>query len=124
MTTDPNPLAPLEPILQDPKVTEIMIDGYQTVYIEKGGKLIDVPTPFRDNDHLLETIRYIAMMVGRRVDESHPIVDLRLSDGSRVNVVIPPISIIFFSNSLSVTPAIVSFFRKPNFEIRDSPARK
>jgi len=107
MTTDPNPLAPLEPILQDPKVTEIMIDGYQTVYIEKGGKLIDVPTPFRDNDHLLETIRYIAMMVGRRVDESHPIVDLRLSDGSRVNVVIPPISM--------VGPAMTirKFFKEP-----------
>ncbi len=94
MTIEPTPLAPLDPILQDPEVTEILIDGYQTVYIEKGGKLVDVPTPFRDNDHLMETITFIASQLGRRVDESHPIVDLRLSDGSRVNIVAPPISLV------------------------------
>ncbi len=108
MSTDPNPLAPLEPILKDPAVTEIMIDGYKTVYIEKDGKLIDIePSPFRDEEQLLEMVRWIAETMGRRVDESHPMVDLRLSDGSRVNAVIPPIAL----NGTSVT--IRKFYKEP-----------
>jgi pilus assembly protein CpaF len=108
MPTDPNPLAPLEPILKDPGVTEIMIDGYKTVYIEKGGQLIDiVPSPFRDEEQLMETINWIANSLGRRADESHPLVDLRLPDGSRVNVVVPPIAL----NGACMT--IRKFYKEP-----------
>ena len=86
-------LGPLEPLLADPAVTEILVDGYNNIYVERGGKLEDVPGAFRDDDHLMEIIQRIAAMTGRRVDESHPMLDMRLSDGSRVNVVIPPISL-------------------------------
>jgi pilus assembly protein CpaF len=86
-------LGPLEPLLQDPLVMEIMVDGPNHIYVERKGKLEDAPARFRDEAHLMEIIRRIAEPLGRRVDESHPIVDLRLEDGSRVNVVIPPIAL-------------------------------
>ncbi len=91
----PNRLAPLEPLLNDPEVIEIMIDGHDKVYVEKeGAGIMDVPTPFRNEEQLMDVIETIFVhMVGIRVSESNPIADARLSDGSRVNVVIPPISL-------------------------------
>jgi pilus assembly protein CpaF len=89
----PEPLAPLEPWLNDPDVLEIMVNGYDSVYVERSGRLEKVPTPFRDDEHVLEVINAIVTPLGRRVDESTPMVDARLSDGSRVNAVIPPISL-------------------------------
>ncbi len=86
-------LGPLEPLLQEAAITEILVDGYDKIYVERKGKLEDVPARFRDNDHLMGVIRRIAEPLGRRVDESHPIVDARLEDGSRVNIVIPPIAL-------------------------------
>ena len=87
-------LAPLEPLLKDPEVIEIMIDGHDKVYVEKRGKLVDVPSPFRDEEQLMDVIETIFTdMAGQRISESTPFADARLSDGSRVNVVIPPISL-------------------------------
>ncbi|MGH2522268.1 MAG: ATPase, T2SS/T4P/T4SS family, partial [Anaerolineales bacterium] len=86
-------LGPLEPLLQDPAITEILVDGPDRVYVERKGKLEDVPIRFRDSDHLMEVIERIATPLGRRVDESHPMLDLRLPDGSRVNVITPPIAL-------------------------------
>jgi len=85
-------LGPLEPILSDPQVMEIMINGYQNVYVEKHGHIEQLPSGFRDDDHLMEIINQIAEAMGRTVDESHPILDVRLADDSRVHVVIPPIA--------------------------------
>lgn len=90
----PNPLAALEPLLKDPDVVEIMVDGHERVYVEKGGQFVDVPTPFRDAEHLYEVINAIFAPLGHKVDASSPIADARLVDGSRVNVVIPPISLV------------------------------
>ncbi len=90
---DPDALTPLEPLLADPDVTEIMIDGYQRVYVERHGRFEDVPTPFRDDEHLIEVINAIVSPLGRTVNESAPLFDARLSDGSRVNVVLPPVSL-------------------------------
>jgi pilus assembly protein CpaF len=88
-------LAPLGPLLSDPDVTEIMIDGHDKVYIEKEGSgFIDVPTPFRDEEQLMDRIETIFTdMAGIKISESTPFADVRLSDGSRVSVVIPPISL-------------------------------
>lgn len=86
-------LGPLETLLADPTITEIMVDGYKHVYTERNGKIEDMPSPFRDNDHLLEVINALLAPLGWIVDESRPMVDFRLPDGSRVNVVIPPIAV-------------------------------
>jgi pilus assembly protein CpaF len=91
---DTNKLAPLEPILSDPDVVEVMIDGYSRVYVEKHGEFVDIPTPFRDDEHLLDVIEAILEMAGRTIEGSAPLVDVRLSDGSRVNVVLPPVSLV------------------------------
>lgn len=100
-------LGPLEPILADSQVMEIMINGYQNIFVERNGQLEEVPSTFRDDDHLLEVIRRIATPLGRPVNESHPIVDVRLSDGSRVNIVVPPISLV------GPCLTIRKFYRKP-----------
>jgi pilus assembly protein CpaF len=89
----PDLLAPLEPWLNDPQVLEIMVNGYNNVYLERSGKLVQVPTPFRDDEHVLEIVNAIAASFGLRVDESAPMMDARMFDGSRVNAVIPPISL-------------------------------
>ncbi len=89
-----NPLIVLEPLLADPQVAEIMVDGPRRVYVEKGGQFVDVDSPFRDEAHLMQVIHAIVTPLGRVVDESHPLMDARLADGSRVNVVIPPISLV------------------------------
>lgn len=84
---------PLEPLLQDPTVSDILVNGYNSVYVERRGKLERVPVRFKDNAHLLKIIEKIASGVGRRVDESCPMVDARLPDGSRVNAIIPPLAL-------------------------------
>ncbi len=88
-----NPLASLEPWLNDREVLGIMVDGHDRVYVERKGKLVDVPTPFRDEKHVMEIIEAILTPLGKKVSESTPMVDARLFDGSRVNIVIPPISL-------------------------------
>jgi pilus assembly protein CpaF len=86
-------LGPLEPILRDLTISDILVNGPSTVYIERRGKLERIPVRFRDNDHLLQIINRIVSRVGRRVDETVPMVDARLADGSRVNAIIPPLAI-------------------------------
>ena len=86
-------LGPLEPLLKDPTISDILVNTYQQVYIERNGKLIETSVRFADNRHLLHIIEKIVSSVGRRIDESVPMVDARLADGSRVNAVIPPLAI-------------------------------
>ena len=88
-----NPLDLIMPFLEDPRNTEILIDGHQHFQVVTSGKLTDVPSPFKTEAQLMELIRAIAEPMGRRADESNPILDLRLQDGSRVHAVIPPISL-------------------------------
>lgn len=93
MLADMLGLGPLEPLLADEKVTDIMVNGPFQVYVERGGKLELSEVKFRDNDHVLNISRRIVAQVGRRVDETTPLVDARLEDGSRVNIIIPPLAI-------------------------------
>ena len=86
-------LGPLEPLLQDPTISDILVTTPRLVYIERAGKLYRTPVEFKDNAHLLHIIEKIVSRVGRRVDESSPMVDARLPDGSRVNAVIPPLAV-------------------------------
>ena len=86
-------LGPLEPFVRDPEVTEIMVNNWDTIYVERAGKLFWTGTKFHDEQQLRRTIDKIVGKVGRRVDEASPYVDARLPDGSRVNAVIPPLSI-------------------------------
>ena len=86
-------LGPLEPLLRDPKISDILVNGKDHVFVEKGGLLQKVSTSFRDDRHLLQIIDRIVSRVGRRVDESSPMVDARLPDGSRVNAIIPPLAL-------------------------------
>jgi pilus assembly protein CpaF len=86
-------LGPLEPLLQDPTVNDILVNGPKQVYVERAGVLEESNVMFKDNHHLMNIIDKIVSAVGRRVDESSPMVDARLADGSRVNVIIPPLAI-------------------------------
>jgi pilus assembly protein CpaF len=86
-------LGPLEPLLQDAGVDDVIVNGAQRVYAERKGRMARVPVRFRDDAHLMNIIQRIVGPIGRRVDESSPFVDARLADGSRVNVVIPPIAL-------------------------------
>ncbi|WP_338033297.1 CpaF family protein [Desulfovibrio mangrovi] len=86
-------LGPLEPLLQDPTVSDILVNNYRMVYVERHGKLQKVQTRFKDDNHLRKIIDRIVAMVGRRVDEASPMVDARLMDGSRVNAIIPPLAL-------------------------------
>jgi pilus assembly protein CpaF len=86
-------LGPLEALLRDPSISDILVNTANKVYIERGGRLERVATRFRDNDHLQQIINRIVSRVGRRVDDSSPMVDARLPDGSRVNAVIPPLAL-------------------------------
>lgn len=86
-------LGPLEPLLQDPSITDILVNGHETVFVERGGVLERVETRFKDERHLLRIIQKIVSAVGRRVDESSPFVDARLPDGSRVNAIVPPLAV-------------------------------
>src|SRR5689334_8634753 len=86
-------LGPLEPLLQDPTISDILVNGAKEVYVERAGLLEETRIMFKDNAHLMHIIDKIVSAIGRRVDESSPMVDARLADGSRVNVVIPPLAI-------------------------------
>jgi len=85
---------PLQPLLEDETITEIMVNGAKNIYIERKGKIHRVPVTFENNDHVLRIIDRIVAPLGRRIDEASPYVDARLPDGSRVNAVIPPISLV------------------------------
>lgn len=103
-------LGPIEPLLKDDSITEIMINGPKTIYVERRGKLHLTSVSFQDNEHLMHVIERILTPLGRRLDESSPLVDARLADGSRVNIIIPPLSLNgpcmtirkFFHNPLTI----------------------
>ncbi len=86
-------LGPLEPLLKDPSISDILVNGHANVYIERAGKLEKTNLSFKDDAHLMQIIDRIVSRVGRRIDESSPLVDARLMDGSRVNAIIPPLAI-------------------------------
>ena len=86
-------LGPLEPLLRDPKVSEIMVNSKDRIFVERSGRITRTDTVFRDDRHVLQIIDRIVSRVGRRVDESSPMVDARLPDGSRVNAIIPPLAL-------------------------------
>jgi pilus assembly protein CpaF len=86
-------LGPLEPLLKDPTISDILVNSHHTIYVERRGKLEATNVAFKDNEHLMRVIERIVSSVGRRIDESSPMVDARLADGSRVNAIIPPLSI-------------------------------
>jgi pilus assembly protein CpaF len=86
-------LGPLEPLLGDPTISDILVNSHSTIYIERRGKLEHTNVTFKDDEHLMRVIERIVSTVGRRIDESSPMVDARLKDGSRVNAIIPPLSI-------------------------------
>ncbi|SDJ02193.1 CpaF family protein [Natribacillus halophilus] len=103
---------PLEPLLNDSEITEILINGHEEVYVEKKGQLTLTELKFRDEAHLRHIIDRVVAPLGRRIDESSPMVDARLQDGSRVNAVIPPVS-------LDGTLISIRKFRKDPFEMED-----
>ena len=86
-------LGPLEPLLQDPTISDILVNGYRSIWVERAGILEQTDVMFRDDSHLMHIIEKIVSAVGRHVDESSPMVDARLLDGSRVNVIIPPLAV-------------------------------
>ena len=86
-------LGPLEHLLYDPTIADILVNGHDSIYIERFGKLEKTPIFFRDDEHLMKVIDKIVTNVGRRIDESSPLVDARLDDGSRVNAIIPPLAL-------------------------------
>ena len=86
-------LGPLEPLLADPTISDILVNSHSTIYVERRGKLEVTNVAFKDDEHLMRVIERIVSSVGRRIDESSPMVDARLRDGSRVNAIIPPLSI-------------------------------
>ena len=98
---------PMQPLLEDESITEIMVNGPKNIYIERKGKILRVPVAFESNEHVMRIVDRIVAPLGRRIDESQPYVDARLPDGSRVNVVIPPISLV------GPTLTIRKFSKKP-----------
>jgi pilus assembly protein CpaF len=86
-------LGPLETLLKEPSISDILVNRHDKVFIERGGKLSETPVRFKDDAHLLHIIEKIVSQVGRRIDEAQPIVDARLADGSRVNAIIPPLAL-------------------------------
>ena len=107
-------LGPLEPLLEDPEISEIMVNGPHQVYVERRGKIELAPTRFKDNLHVMNVINRIVSLVGRHIDEASPMVDARLQDGSRFNAIIPPLALNgptitirkFFKNPLSVSSLV------------------
>ncbi|MEZ4571295.1 MAG: ATPase, T2SS/T4P/T4SS family [Thermomicrobiales bacterium] len=85
---------PIEPLLNDDSVSEIMVNGPNQVYVERNGRLVMTDVRFVDDDHVMRVIDRIVSPLGRRIDESSPMVDARLPDGSRINAIIPPISLV------------------------------
>ena len=110
-------LGPLEPLLVDPEINDILVNGYDSVWIDRNGLLQETEIKFSSQDHLLHVINRIVARVGRRVDESSPIVDARLPDGSRVNAIIPPLS-------LDGPVLSIRRFRATPFHLQDLVARK
>lgn len=119
---------PMEPLLRDPSISEIMVNGPKNIYVERGGKVERTSVVFEDDEHVMRIIDRIVAPLGRRVDESSPTVDARLPDGSRVNAVIPPISLVGPTLTIrkfskvpltienlieygSITPQVVEFIR-------------
>lgn len=119
---------PLQPLLEDDSITEIMVNGSKNIYIERAGKITRLPITFESDEHVMRIIDRIVAPMGRRIDESSPYVDARLPDGSRVNAVIPPISLVgpvltirkFFKNPItleqliqfgSITPDALQFLK-------------
>jgi pilus assembly protein CpaF len=98
---------PLQPLLEDETITEVMVNGAKNIYVERSGKITRVPLSFESDDHVMRIIDRIVAPMGRRIDESSPYVDARLPDGSRVNAVIPPISLV------GPTVTIRKFFKNP-----------
>src|SRR5258705_5902139 len=86
-------LGPLEPLLADPGINDILVNTFDQIYVERDGKLETTQVTFKDDNHLMQIIDRIVSRVGRRIDESSPMVDARLADGSRINAIIPPLSI-------------------------------
>src|SRR5689334_1211457 len=86
-------LGPLETLMKDPEITDILVNTHESVFVERYGKLEKTDVRFRDDAHLMQIIERIVTRVGRRVDESSPMVDARLPDGSRVNAIIPPLAL-------------------------------
>jgi pilus assembly protein CpaF len=86
-------LGPLEPLLKDNSITDILVNGHNAVFVERKGKLVETEVRFKDERHLIRIIQKIVAAVGRRVDESSPFVDARLADGSRVNAIVPPLAV-------------------------------
>src|SRR5207244_9094912 len=86
-------LGPLEPLMNDPGITDILINGHSTVYVERLGQLERAAVAFSDGQHLLHIIQRIVGQAGRRVDETSPMVDSRLPDGSSINAIIPPLAL-------------------------------
>ncbi|MBK5264118.1 MAG: CpaF family protein, partial [Alphaproteobacteria bacterium] len=86
-------LGPLEPLLKDHSITDILVNTHDQVFVERGGRLVETPVRFKDERHLLRIIQKIVGAVGRRIDESSPFVDARLADGSRINAIIPPLAV-------------------------------
>ena len=86
-------LGPLEVLLKDPDISDILVNRYNQVYIEREGRLEETDVVFQDDAHLFRIIERIVSLVGRRIDESSPMVDARLQDGSRVNAIIPPLAL-------------------------------
>src|SRR5712692_8261673 len=86
-------LGPLEPLLRDPSISDILVNTHRHVFVERGGTLHRVAATFQDDRHLMRVIDRIVSGVGRRVDDSSPMVDARLPDGSRVNAVVPPLAV-------------------------------
>ena len=86
-------LGPIEPLLDDPTISDILVNTYRQIYIERNGRLEKTPIRFQNDEHLMRIIDKIASNVGRRIDESSPMVDARLDDGSRVNAIIPPLAV-------------------------------
>ena len=84
---------PLQPLLDDPDIDDVIVNGPRTIYVERKGELEPVNARFRDMDHLMNVIQRIVAPIGRRIDEANPYVDGRLPDGSRLNVVIPPVAL-------------------------------
>ncbi|WP_082053693.1 CpaF family protein [Gordoniibacillus kamchatkensis] len=103
---------PINPLLLDPDVTEVMVNGPDQVYVERGGKLEPAFVQFRDDEHVMSVIEKIVAPIGRRVDESSPMVDARLPDGSRVNIIIPPLAL----NGPTIT---IRKFSKDPYTIED-----
>ena len=86
-------LGPLEPLLADPTISDILVNSHSNIYIERRGKLERTSITFKDDEHLMRVIERIVSTVGRRIDEAQPMVDARLPDGSRVNAIIPPLAV-------------------------------